>query len=135
MFFTLCVFAATWRFLAERRAPGRSHAGSALLFALATLTRPEGALFAALAGAFLLLEATRGRVGLRALWLFAVGYAVPVGAHLLWRHAYYGSWLPNTFYAKVPGTWVAQGLGYLALYEKHYHALLFVPFALLALLG
>jgi hypothetical protein len=27
-------------------------------------------------------------------------FAVPVGAHLLWRHAYYGSWLPNTLGAK-----------------------------------
>jgi hypothetical protein len=28
---------------------------------------------------------------------------LPLLAHLLWRHAYYGQWLPNTYYLKVSG--------------------------------
>ncbi|MEM6993527.1 MAG: hypothetical protein AAF721_23635 [Myxococcota bacterium] len=30
-------------------------------------------------------------------------FAVPVGAHLLWRHAYYGAWVPNTWAVKAFG--------------------------------
>jgi hypothetical protein len=28
-----------------------------------------------------------------------------VGAHVLWRHSYYGEWLPNTYYAKNVRDW------------------------------
>lgn len=135
MLFTLFVSSATWRFLRERREPERAPWVAALLFALATLTRPDGALFAGLAGLFLLIETLRARAGGRALIAFSLAYALPVAAHLLWRLSYYGDWLPNTFRAKVPGTWIDQGLTYLGLYEREYHALAFVPLALLAFLG
>ncbi|NOT30960.1 MAG: hypothetical protein HOP15_10980, partial [Planctomycetes bacterium] len=135
MFFTLLVWSATWRFLGERREPARARWVAALLFALATLTRPEGALFAGLAGLCLLFETLRGHAGWRVLFAFGLAYALPVAAHLLWRHSYYGDWLPNTFRAKVPGTWIDHGLTYLGLYEREYHVLAFVPLALLAFLG
>jgi hypothetical protein len=135
MLFALLVWSATWRFLVEWREPERACWVAALLFALATLTRPEGALFAGLAGLFLFIEVQRGRASENTLIAFGLVFALPVAAHVLWRHSYYGDWLPNTFRAKVPGTWVAQGLAYLGLYEREYHALAFVPLALLALLG
>ncbi len=135
MFFALLVWAATWRFLVERREPERAPWVAGFLFALATLTRPEGALFAGLAGLVVLLETLRRRTGARALVAFALACGLPVAAHLLWRIGYYGDWLPNTFRAKVPGTWVEQGLTYLGLYEREYHALAFVPLALFALNG
>ena len=135
MFFTLCVWLATWRFLAERRTDELSPFGSAAVFALAALTRPEGGLFAGLAGLLLLADVARGRARLRTLVTWGLAFALPVGGHFLWRRAYYGEWLPNTFHAKVPGTWIEQGVSYLLLYERHYHALLFVPLLLLAFLG
>ena len=136
MFFTLLVWTATRRYLVERNEPERvSGWVSPFLFALATLTRPEGALFAGIVGLGLALENQRGRAGLRPVLRFGLGYALPIAAHVLWRHSYYGDWLPNTFRAKVPGAWLEQGLAYLGLYEREYHALAFVPFALLAFLG
>ena len=32
-------------------------------------------------------------------------FAAPVAAHMLWRHSYYGSWLPNTLGAKTGNLW------------------------------
>ncbi len=33
-------------------------------------------------------------------WLGPMIFLVGVACHLLWRHAYYGEWLPNTYFAK-----------------------------------
>jgi len=134
MFFALLVWLATWRYLEERRT-GATLPLAALLFALAALTRPEAPLYAGLCGLHLLFERLRGRATTRALLAFALVFALPVALHLLWRHATYGDWLPNTYRAKVPGTWFEQGLRYLWLYQLHYHALWFVPLAGLAWLG
>ncbi|WP_146155974.1 ArnT family glycosyltransferase [Enhygromyxa salina] len=32
--------------------------------------------------------------------LRGLGFVIPVGGHMLWRHSYYGAWLPNTLGAK-----------------------------------
>jgi hypothetical protein len=135
MFFACLVWGATWRFLLERREPDQSRVVSGLGFALAVLTRPDGALHAGIAGLFLAFDLARRRVAPRAFagWLVALG--LPVSLHLAWRLAYYGDWLPNTFRAKVPGLWVGQGLHYLALYEVQYRPLFFLPLAYLALFG
>ena len=69
---------------------------------LAAMTRPDGALLAAVAGAFVLHDAWRTRTGKT-----AIGFAAPIllvfAPYLLWRLAYYGDWLPNTYYAKSDG--------------------------------
>jgi arabinofuranosyltransferase len=116
------------------RSPGESIArGSALLrrrkdtdalrpwsgglFALALLTRPEGALFFVVAFAvrFALRAAARQSPTRRdVLWLALA--IVPAAAHETFRLAYYGDWLPNTFYAKVPGAWFGLGSTYLAAF-------------------
>jgi hypothetical protein len=80
--------------------------GSAALFALLALTRPEGPLlFGVWSLALLAAERrTRGdwstlrRHAANALLVVAV-----VGAQLAWRWHSYGDLLPNTFYAKVTG--------------------------------
>jgi hypothetical protein len=79
---------------------------------LAALTRPDGAVPVAMAGLFVLHDAVRRRAP-----LLLVGYVVPfvlvLVPYLLWRHDYYGYWLPNTFYAKTgQGSYVPQGLPY-----------------------
>jgi arabinofuranosyltransferase len=80
-----------------------------LLFGLAVLARPESWLYALIALPFVLLpEApTPGRrtrrAGLMALGLFGLGFLALAGTHLLFRLAYYGDLLPNTFYVKVGG--------------------------------
>jgi hypothetical protein len=49
---------------------------------------------------------------------------VVLGAHLLWRHSYYGTWLPNTFAAKVD---VARSV--LLLHGARYLALAVITYA------
>jgi hypothetical protein len=92
--------------------------GSGLLFALATLTRPEGALLFALAVAGLALVERRWRGDWRHLARHganAAAFAALAGSYVAWRAAYYGELLPNTFYAKVTGGpgQLATGLRYL----------------------
>ncbi|MCU0865400.1 MAG: glycosyltransferase family 39 protein [Planctomycetes bacterium] len=69
---------------------------------LAAMTRPDGALFVAAAGLFVAYDSWRRR----APWLL-LGYALPFALvfvpYLLWRHTYYGFWVPNTFFAKSAG--------------------------------
>jgi hypothetical protein len=101
------------------------------LFAIATLIRPEGAIFMAVAGFCILADtAVRGR-SLKSVALFALPFLVVVGAHLLWRHAYYGYWLPNTFYAKVHGLWWEQSRKFFSHFFADYRLHLFIPLALI----
>jgi hypothetical protein len=81
-----------------------------------------------LAAALLALGLWRSRRGLALLALSLL----PLVAHLLFRRAYYGLWLPNTYYLKVdsvPGK-LQSGLGYSLGFAIHYCLPL-----LLALLG
>lgn len=107
----------------------------AATLALAYLARPDAALFAALAFGYLLFgealfphpheEAGGGgsrrrafRRRLRALLAPAALYAAVLVVHLLWRRAYYGEWLPNTYVLKMAGLplgfRLVNGLHYLA---------------------
>lgn len=84
----------------------------------AALTRPEGALVLAAVviwrGVTLALENKRDaespRGTVRVYWLSLPLIALVMGGFLLARHAYYGDWLPNTFYAKPPGAFGTMGL-------------------------
>lgn len=103
---------------AARAARARAWAGAGVLFALATLCRPDGVvLFAAAA----LWAAAVRRPGIRPLVTFAAPFAVIVGALTAWRWTYYGDVLPNTYYAKSAElAWWEQGFFYLGLYARQY---------------
>jgi hypothetical protein len=133
MFFTLLLFLGVALHLRERKRETAWPLGSSLLLAAAALTRPEGNLFALVVGLFFVGEILLRRRRLRTGLIWAAPYAAIVGAHLLWRHAYYGQWLPNSFYAKVPGAWWDQGARYLALFADDYRILWFLPLSLVAL--
>ncbi len=77
----------------------RLRRGAAVAFALAALTRPEGNLFFAIAMGHRIV--TRWRLTLRrdTLLCVAIYYGLTL-PHALWRHHYYGYWVPNTFYIK-----------------------------------
>ena len=108
----------------------------AFAFGLAALTRPEGNLFFALAmlhrSIVLLHRKTRpARRDLASLAVFLL-LVVP---HLLWRHHYYGWWLPNTFYIKSSGgagTW-QRGFYYLRRFAEAFLIPLLLAPPLLAL--
>ncbi len=124
--FALLVFAGL-----ERFARGSLRASSWLL-AFAALTRPEGLLFIAVPGAFLAVDLLRQRRNVSDAAKWAWPWIVAVGAHVFWRRAYYGAWIPNSFHAKVHGAWWDQGLTYLGLFATDYLAL---PMILLAALA
>ena len=111
---------------------------ASLSLALASLTRPEGPLIAACCfawfGALQLLDALNGLrraaetqdvsiveaiaamargIDWRGLLCLIAPFALIVGAHFLFRYAYYGEWLPNTYYAKHIRPWYEAGFKYL----------------------
>lgn len=98
--FAFFCFLAIHLLVLSRTRPGL-RAWCGLAFAAASLTRPEGPLVAATA---LMVELT-GLAGRRArvqeLLLPALCVGIVVVTHTLFRLAYYGYPLPNTFYAKV----------------------------------
>ncbi len=100
---------------AAGREDSRSIYVSAVLFAVATLTRPEGAFIFVIVALdrFFFTPGSRGSV-IKAVLLFG---ALTLPFELL-RHAYYGEWLPNTWYAKSGGgpAAFARGLRYLGNY-------------------
>jgi hypothetical protein len=112
------------------RPEGRTRPWAALLFALATLTRPDGLLISLAAVTAALASRPRSwRVRMGWLAVSAFLFATLVGGHYLFRFIYYGSWLPNTFYAKVSGQhWGNMGLRYLAMFALEYGAWSWVPF-------
>lgn len=129
--YEVLVVAGTLRVVAEVERP-RSRPYGALLLALATLTRPDGLLVSACVlslgawFAFRRRTATIAGVAAQASVFWAV-----VGAHFLWRHGYYGEWLPNTYYAKVGGrAWWDMGLAYLGAFALEYGLWLVLPVAL-----
>ena len=85
--------------------------------AAAALTRPEGIL---LVVTTLLLSAFRPWHHRKARNLFLLSPLAVVPAHLLWRRAFYGQWVPNTYYAKLTSAWPDAGLRYLASYFLEY---------------
>lgn len=83
----------------------QKYRGAGAAFALAALTRPEGAyIFAAVFLGRLLIGELREKSGRRALLIDALIVGGAVAAHMAFRYAAYdGELLPNTFYAKHGG--------------------------------
>ena len=103
--------------------------------AAASLTRPEGPLIAACCFAWFAAQrflSTR-RLDWRELAALVAPFAILIAAHFLFRYAYYGEWLPNTYYAKHIRPWYDSGFRYLvaAGLETGMYALL--PLAYIAL--
>ena len=71
---------------------------SLLLF----LTRPDGIIFAAVLGGYLLIW-QKGLFIRERLLPFLFLFLFPFLAYNIWRIIYFGNWLPNTFYAKATG--------------------------------
>ena len=118
-----------------RRARGMLCAASFCL-AAASLTRPEGVLLAACCFAW---HAAQSKLGGGGFWprrselaCVAGPFLAVVASHFLFRWAYYGEWLPNTYYAKHVGAWYEAGLPYLAAAALETGLYLLLPLAALA---
>ena len=103
---------------------------ASLAFVGAEFTRPEGSLLWALAGLWLLGEVVVARrCSWRGVLAFSVPFVILVCAHFVWRHAYYGDWLPNTYYAKYLRPWPEAGWRYFVAAGIETGAWLLVPLA------
>ena len=133
-FFSLLVLLAMLRLHWERKRGDKWPVVSSLLFAAATLTRPDGALYFTVAACFFGGEAVllrRRRIAALAVWL--VPYVVIVGTHVAWRYSYYGYLVPNTFYVKVSGLWWEQSSVWLWQFVREYQVLVLAPLVIAAL--
>ncbi len=81
---------------------------SGFIFGLASLTRPEGPVFFAatfldllIADLVIFRRGKRSVLGFRNLLYLCAGFFLCYLPHLFWRFSYYGSFLPNTYYAKI----------------------------------
>ncbi len=110
----------------------RGSAAAGLAFALASLTRPDGVLFAGLAGLFV-IWARRPR--LRSALAFGGVFLAAWLPYVAWKIAYYGDVFPNTYYAKSAAlAWYSQGWLYVRLYfQKYWPLAAALPLAAVAL--
>ncbi len=77
--------------------PGRRSPVYCLALGLAAITRPEGILFAAIGGLFLLYR----REEKRQFIISCLMLIAPFVLQMVFRKFYYGTWLTNTFHAKM----------------------------------
>lgn len=100
--FTLLFSATFFRFLVEANRD-RGVWGAGICFSCATLARPEMLAILPVYLVAILVQHWRSR---RRLTFALVSFTAPLALvllHLLWRLHYYGSPLPNTYYAKMGG--------------------------------
>jgi hypothetical protein len=98
------------------------YVSSVALF-LATLTRPEGLLvLVTLLGLGGMMWAQEARNRPRDLLFPLLVYCIPLSIYAIWRFEYFGSLLPNTFYAKTGGTvyQYLRGLRYSAYFGLYF---------------
>ncbi len=110
---------------------------SSLSLAGAALTRPEGPLIAVCCFGWFAVQRMADAKGLRVDWrelaYLAGPFVMLVSAHFLFRYAYYGEWLPNTYYAKHVRPWYESGFRYLWAAALDTGLYLLVPLAWVAL--
>ncbi len=150
--FTFLLLLSITQYVREERQGDRLRS-SGLFFALAAMTRPEGALIFGIVGSHRLLwtlgsgaaHALRRAPGLSrrldnglardGLWV--ISFLLLYGSYFLWRYEYYGHLYPNTYYIKVATTDAlktrAFGLAYLSSFVRDYRLWYFAPAAVLAL--
>ena len=109
--------------------------GVSLSLAAASLTRPEGPLFAACCFGWYAVQRRVGTgrwwPGWRAATALGAPFVLLVAGHYLWRYGYYGEWLPNTYYAKYVRPWYEMGIRYLAAAAIETGLYLLLPLAIL----
>jgi len=114
---------------------------SAVLFALLTMTRPEGLMYAVIALFARVLYCAADRRLLPLLTWVGV-FLVPWGLYNGWRYWYFAWEWPNTYYAKLgsgrtfrPFSWTSHGWKYINAYFVSHGLFLGIPLLLLATVG
>ncbi len=150
--FTFLLLMGITQYVREERQGDRLRR-SAWWFALAAMTRPEGALVFAVVGSHRLLWTLGGGAvhalrrtpglsrrldnGLARDGLWVISFLLVYGGYFLWRYEYYGYLYPNTYYIKVATTDAlktrAFGLAYLSSFVRDYQLWYYAPAGVLAL--
>lgn len=110
--FTAVLAFALWAWVRHGTRPVRGVPLTGLAFGVLMWARPEGVLFAGLAGLIAGWAAWRSGT-LRAFGVHAACAALWLAAQVAFRWFEYGELLPNTFFAKVQGVQFSRGLEYL----------------------
>lgn len=74
-----------------------------LLMAISVLARADGFILPVMAIFYLLLRGKKRAMSYCGITLISV-----IGAYFLWRHSYYGYFLPNSYYVKVSGPIISR---------------------------
>lgn len=120
--FTFLMFVTFWLFLEQAKGAGLLFGAGACFF-LSALARLEAL---ALLPIYLAFIFYLGRQSKAQLWKKYASFLTPgilLLGHFLWRHSYYDSWLPNTYYAKtgVPlSILLERGLAYTSNFVTAY---------------
>jgi arabinofuranosyltransferase len=127
--FVALTLAAYYFLLAGADGSKKNGALAGFLFALAAMTRPEGALFAALAWVYLMAVALKTKPFKPApLVLCVCAFGLIYGPYFIWRYSYYGFLVPNSFYARAGENLADKthlwktGLTYIFSFQKHFPA-------------
>jgi arabinofuranosyltransferase len=96
----------------------RALAVSCAAASFTALTRPDGQLMVLASG--LLVVGSLVTAPPRGRWVLAGLPLLMDPAHLLWRRAYYGEWVPNTYFAKHVAAWPESGLHYALSFTLEY---------------
>jgi arabinofuranosyltransferase len=92
----------------------------ALSAALISLARPDGILYVAVTILIVGYLIFKDRGSERRLYVLSASPLLLTIAHLLWRHSFYGEWLPNTYYAKSVGMWPESSWRYALSFVLEY---------------
>ncbi len=138
--FGVLLAGGVWRLLRELSGEAKGP-GSALLFALLSMTRPEGMAYAAFAGVAVLLDAIATR-RVKPLLAWVPAFALPFVAYQAWRYWYFAWEFPNTYYAKQhqgtpfkPFGWTIKGWKYINGYALDYGIAYALPLFVFAMTG
>lgn len=94
--FLLCLL--LWLIVRERESSGPLPLAAGAVAAGIAMTRPDGALFAAL---YPLLTLIQSRSGVVSRWIrYGIALALVLGGFVLFRWTYFGQLFPNTYFAK-----------------------------------
>ena len=119
--FTLLALAGFLLLASGSPSKGRAAAAGVAL-ALAALARPDGVLFAAVGGLYVLWA---GRPRFRVAVAYGASFLALWLPWIVWKLWYYGDIFPNSYYAKSANlAWYSQGLIYLGLYFLKYWILI-----------
>jgi hypothetical protein len=131
-FFTFLLSLAFFVFFFTHMRRGVRLSLSALFVVLAVMTRPDGLLIYGVAVILLVVYTVRARLpvarAVTDLALFAAPLIIVYIPYVLWKVSYYGSFFPNTYYAKSANIpYFSQGFYYVWLYFRgHPTSLLFL---------